>query len=633
MNSIHFDAIVAWLRGDVALLVAAGLAWTVFRIIRVQSVAWRQRVGFAVLLMGLAVSPWSLVVPYRVTETILPESEVRTASVRELANIRAFVERASRGEPNSMGHSETSFPHSSNATLESATLSRGDSLASAFALHRLPRGVSLSSVLVMLWAGVALLLIIRYAVRYLQFARWSHRMPTTDSSIVMQWRKVLDEQGLMAVHADVRHAAGCSPMLVCTRFGYRLLLDESRWSALSSESRRLILRHEAAHIERRDVWWALAARLLALLHWYNPVAWLVASRIEEYAEWACDQRACQEASEAAVYARALLSLVERDTSVSNNLALSSHAARQRGLAFRVRRVLRQQTMEDSKMKKLVMMAIVVGMFSLGFTQLRFTARADEGGGDQTDLKSKSTRLGKAPKAKTPITKATSKQAEQLTERLSIARAKRTEGLTVVDLFDTQGSGDANLVTEAKKSKRSKRREKKSNSPGTEAIIDMAYVFKNLKSFQVQQEALKRQAKVAEGSAGELRDLQKQMKDSLSAGNTGEAVKARAAINARLQSEIAIQRTKLLNAEAAMYRTSYNQILSEIKKYAKSNGVKIVRRSDHRTNKMDDQNRASIMRSLNREVIFVADDTMDITDEILERLNRRFTESKSSDLFQ
>ncbi len=49
--------------------------------------------------------------------------------------------------------------------------------------------------------------------------------------------------------------------------------------------------------------------VVALPHWFNPIAWLVVRRFDAAAEWACD-RAATEQEAATVYARALLRLGE-----------------------------------------------------------------------------------------------------------------------------------------------------------------------------------------------------------------------------------------------------------------------------------------------------------------------------------
>lgn len=60
-------------------------------------------------------------------------------------------------------------------------------------------------------------------------------------------------------------------------------LDDAQW--------RLVLRHEAAHLERHDAQWALVLRLGGLLLWFNPWLRPLARRVQLAAELACDAAA------------------------------------------------------------------------------------------------------------------------------------------------------------------------------------------------------------------------------------------------------------------------------------------------------------------------------------------------------
>jgi len=56
------------------------------------------------------------------------------------------------------------------------------------------------------------------------------------------------------------------------------------------EKIRMVLSHELAHVERRDVFWQLAARMAAALYWFHPLTWLALRRIRQERERACDDR-------------------------------------------------------------------------------------------------------------------------------------------------------------------------------------------------------------------------------------------------------------------------------------------------------------------------------------------------------
>lgn len=58
----------------------------------------------------------------------------------------------------------------------------------------------------------------------------------------------------------------------------------------ASEHQRAALLHELNHVARADALYALAARLVCALYWFNPLIWWVARRLEVESELACDDR-------------------------------------------------------------------------------------------------------------------------------------------------------------------------------------------------------------------------------------------------------------------------------------------------------------------------------------------------------
>ncbi|MDR1146199.1 MAG: M56 family metallopeptidase [Verrucomicrobiales bacterium] len=91
----------------------------------------------------------------------------------------------------------------------------------------------------------------------------------------------------------------CSPKIV-------LPTSVSAWPA---ERVRRVLAHEAAHGQRRDVAWALLARVVCALCWFNPLAWFAAHRQRVEAELACDDAVINSGAAADDYATDLLQIL------------------------------------------------------------------------------------------------------------------------------------------------------------------------------------------------------------------------------------------------------------------------------------------------------------------------------------
>ncbi|HUF61443.1 MAG TPA: M56 family metallopeptidase [Verrucomicrobiales bacterium] len=71
---------------------------------------------------------------------------------------------------------------------------------------------------------------------------------------------------------------------------------------------RDVLRHEAAHLARRDLTWQAVVLLALLLVWFHPLAWVLRRRLEISREEACDDAVLRAGSAGPDYADHLLAL-------------------------------------------------------------------------------------------------------------------------------------------------------------------------------------------------------------------------------------------------------------------------------------------------------------------------------------
>ncbi|WP_415840426.1 M56 family metallopeptidase, partial [Roseateles saccharophilus] len=100
--------------------------------------------------------------------------------------------------------------------------------------------------------------------------------------------------------------AGTSPALVGL-WRPRVALPVDFEVRFTPDERRLILAHEDVHRARGDNAWNLLACLLTTLHWWNPLAWMAARRMQADQELACDAVVLGQRPDAlATYTRALL---------------------------------------------------------------------------------------------------------------------------------------------------------------------------------------------------------------------------------------------------------------------------------------------------------------------------------------
>jgi beta-lactamase regulating signal transducer with metallopeptidase domain len=71
---------------------------------------------------------------------------------------------------------------------------------------------------------------------------------------------------------------------------------------------RIVLRHELAHVRRRDWIVQMAAQTLRIIYWFNPLVWIVCRRLRLESECACDDAVLADNIEGHEYAEHLLNL-------------------------------------------------------------------------------------------------------------------------------------------------------------------------------------------------------------------------------------------------------------------------------------------------------------------------------------
>lgn len=79
-------------------------------------------------------------------------------------------------------------------------------------------------------------------------------------------------------------------------------------SGLEGETLKSVLRHEGAHLRRRDHWWKPLGHLLVAIYWFHPLIWAAYVLLCRDIELACDERVVRDMNRAqrAAYSQALL---------------------------------------------------------------------------------------------------------------------------------------------------------------------------------------------------------------------------------------------------------------------------------------------------------------------------------------
>lgn len=164
--------------------------------------------------------------------------------------------------------------------------------------------------LLLLWlagtgAGLASILATAWRLRQLR------RSSTTvhHERTLALWRQACTEAGVQETRAALMENPACA---VAMTWGLRrpVVLLPTMAAEWPEERLRLVLRHELAHLTRRDVLVALVTGLMALPLWFHPLVWLIWRDAHEAREAACDDAAMARSGDAPdVFATQLLDAV------------------------------------------------------------------------------------------------------------------------------------------------------------------------------------------------------------------------------------------------------------------------------------------------------------------------------------
>ena len=163
----------------------------------------------------------------------------------------------------------------------------------------------------LIWSAGSTSVVVTAIARSLRFQRLVQRTAIGDSDLDKQVRAVASQMGLSRIPKAYFMPARISPM-VWTWFGGPLLLLPSEfWNSLSSQERTVIIKHELAHLLRRDHWVRFLETLATVTHWWCPVLWWARRELHRYEEHCCDGWAASAGTDAkTALARACLLTVD-----------------------------------------------------------------------------------------------------------------------------------------------------------------------------------------------------------------------------------------------------------------------------------------------------------------------------------
>lgn len=141
------------------------------------------------------------------------------------------------------------------------------------------------------------------------FAAWRREavlLPSHQGEMLVALAETKGQLGYCQ-EVDLRLHHDLSSPVAAGLFRPTIYLPDSALS-WSGETLRCVLLHELGHHVRRDLWTALSARLACVLHWFNPLAWMLRRQLLAQCEFACDARVLATGLDAKRYAHTLCDL-------------------------------------------------------------------------------------------------------------------------------------------------------------------------------------------------------------------------------------------------------------------------------------------------------------------------------------
>lgn len=222
-------------------------------------------------------------------------------------------------------------------------------------------GDGLLTLLLILWALGSAVMLSLLILGLVRVARLAVRATPVRSG---RWRTVADGlcHGRLWPPIDILQSDDASVLMTFGTLRPRIMLPAGSgdWP---DERVRSVLAHEIAHIVRRDTALQLAGELLRVLHWFNPLVWLVCRRLRQESEYACDDQVLRTGVDASNYASHLLAIARHAVTRQRPWPSAVYVAHPSSLERRVEAMLNAQR-DRSPVTSRVCLAAVIAVAAI-----------------------------------------------------------------------------------------------------------------------------------------------------------------------------------------------------------------------------------------------------------------------------
>jgi HEAT repeat protein/beta-lactamase regulating signal transducer with metallopeptidase domain len=193
------------------------------------------------------------------------------------------------------------------------------------------------TLVVLSWAGMAVALLGLYGLQRKLFARRiAGRRPVMTHPLAEMLEILSAEVGIVRPIRLTASPALASPVALGSS---EIAIPEAALTDLDPDQQRGMLAHELAHLERRDPAWLTAACLAERIAFFQPLNRLARRRMQESAEYLCDEWAVRRTGSGVFLAKCLAKVAEWMDASPRAVPVAGMAEERSHLVARVRRLL------------------------------------------------------------------------------------------------------------------------------------------------------------------------------------------------------------------------------------------------------------------------------------------------------
>ena len=198
-------------------------------------------------------------------------------------------------------------------------------------------GVPVSTVLFFAWTGIAVLALAGLAAAHLRLSRrLGRREEVRDFALLSLLESLRNDAGMRRPVRLTRSGSLASPIALGRS---EICVPDAVLTDLDAGQQRSVLAHELAHLTRHDPLWLTGASLLERVFFFQPLNRMARRKIQESAEYLCDDWAVGRTGSGLTMAKSLMKVAEWMHGEPNPVPLAGMAENPSHLVSRVKRLV------------------------------------------------------------------------------------------------------------------------------------------------------------------------------------------------------------------------------------------------------------------------------------------------------